>query len=157
MNISTNKKGMSLLEMTFAGAILMVVIISVIPLIDGMVGRFQMARDHYIATSLCQSRIERARMIPLGDLNLLEEPVNRPAYLNDMGEIEPGGRFKRTTLVTTNSPSAGLSTMNVTTYICICSRYGWRKAFHPIRSRSFSCRFTDEKEELNYIFTQYNK
>ena len=157
MNISTNKKGMSLLEMTFAGAILMVVIISVIPLIDGMVGRFQMARDHYIATSLCQSRIERARMIPIGDLKLLEEPVNRPAYLNDMGEIEPGGRFKRTTLVSTNSPSAGLSTMTVTTYICICSRYGWRKAFHPIRSRSFSCRFTDEKEELNYIFTQYNK
>jgi type II secretory pathway pseudopilin PulG len=157
MNISNKKKGMSLLEMTFAGAILMVVIISVIPLIDGMVGRFQMARDHYIATSLCQSRIERARMIPMEDLKLLEEPVNRPAYLNDMGNIEPGGRFKRTTLVYTNSPSAGLSTMNVTTYICICSRYGWRKAFHPIQSRSFSCRFTDEKEELNYIFTHYNK
>lgn len=157
MNNSTKKRGMSLLEMTFAGAILMVVIISVIPLIDGMVGRFQMARDHYIATSLCQSRIERARMISLGDLKLLEEPVNRPAYLNDMGDIEPGGRFKRTTLVSTNSPSAGLTTMNVTTYICICSRYGWRKAFHPIRSRSFSCRFTEEKEELNYIFTHYNK
>lgn len=150
-------KGMTLLEMMVSLCILMFVILSIFPLIDGMVGRFQMARDHYIATSLSQSRIERARMVPFGDLNLLVEPSNQPTYLNDLGEIEPGGRFKRTTIISTNSPSAGLTTMTVDTYICICSRYGWRKQFHPVRSRSFSCRFTDEKEELNYIFTQYNK
>jgi hypothetical protein len=135
----------------------MVVIMSVIPLIDGMVGRFQMARDHYVATSICQSRIERARMIPFSDLLLLSEPLNQPTYLNDFSAIEPGGRFRRTTLVSTNTPSAGLTTMTVSTYICLCSRHGWRKAFHPIRSRTFSCRFTDEKEELSYIFTHYNK
>lgn len=157
MKNSRLKRGMTLMEMMVSVTILMLVILSVFPLIDGMVGRFQMARDHYIATSLAQSRIERARMIPFSDLNLLVEPSNQPTYLNDLGEIEPGGRFRRTTLITTNSPSAGLTTMTVSTYICICSRYGWRKQFHPVRSRTFSCRFTDEKEELNYIFTHYNK
>lgn len=157
MNNLHPKKGMTLMEMMVSITVLMLVILCVFPLIDGMGGRFQMARDHYVATSLSQSRIERARMAPFGDLNLFVEPVNQPSYLNDLGETEQGGRFKRTTLISTNSPSAGLTTMTVSTYICICSRYGWRKQFHPIRSSAFTCCFTDEKEELNYIFTQYNK
>jgi hypothetical protein len=143
--------------MTFASAIFMIVIVSVIPLIDGMVGRFQMARDHYVATSIGQSRIERARMTPFSDLRLFIESTNNPSYLNDVGEVDPNGRFKRITMVATNVPANGLATMTVSTHICICSRYGWRKAYHPIRSRSFSCKFTDEKEELNYIFTSYNR
>jgi hypothetical protein len=157
MNNPETTKGMSLLEMTFACTIFMVVIISIIPLIDGMVGRFQMARDHYVASSICQARIERARMTPYSDLILFNEPINSPTYLDDFGEVKPDGRFRRITTVSTNSPSAGLTTMTVTTHICICSRFGWRKAFHPIRSRTFSCAFTDEKEEMSYIYTQYNK
>jgi type II secretory pathway pseudopilin PulG len=156
MKNARQQKGMTLLEMMVAGAIFMLVIASVFPLIDGMVGRFQMARDHYIATSICQSRIERARMIPYSDLGLFAEPMTRPTYLNDLGEIQPGGRFRRTTLVSTNTPSAGLATMKVTTHICLCSRNGWRKQYHPIRSRTFSCKFTDEREELSYVFTYYN-
>ena len=148
---------MSILEMTFASAIFMMVIVSVIPLIDGMVGRFQMARDHYVATSICQSRIERARMTPFNDLRLFTEATNNPSYLNDVGEVDPNGRFKRITTVSTNTPAAGLTTMTVATHICLCSRYGWRKNYHPIRSRSFSCKFTDEKEDLSYIFTSYNR
>lgn len=150
-------KGMTLIEITVAGAIFMLVILSVFPLIDGMVSRFQMARDHYVATSICQSRIERARMTPFSDLKLFEEPSNSPTYLDDFGEVKPGGRFRRMTTVSTNSPAAGLTTMTVTTHICICTRFGWRKMYHPVRTRTFSCRFTDEKEELSYIYTHYNK
>jgi len=156
MNTNPTTRGMSLLEMTFASAIFMVVIVSFIPLIDGMAGRFQMARDHYVATSTCQSRIERARMTPFSDLNLFIESNNNPSYLDDLGQIDPDGRFKRITTVSTNSPATGLTTMTVATHICICSRFGWRKTFHPIRSKSFSCKFTDEKEELSYVFTTYN-
>jgi type II secretory pathway pseudopilin PulG len=157
MKTNTTQRGMSLLEMTFASAIFMIVIVSVIPLIDGMVGRFQMARDHYVATSICQSRIERARMTPFSDLRLFIESTNNPSFLNDVGDKDPDGRFKRITMVATNSPAAGLSTMTVSTYICLCSRYGWRKSFHPIQSSSFKCKFTDEKEELSYIYTTYNQ
>jgi type II secretory pathway pseudopilin PulG len=157
MNTNNTQRGMSLIEMTFASAIFMIVIISVIPLIDGMVGRFQMARDHYVATSICQSRIERARMTPFSDLRLFIESTNNPSYLNDVGEVDPDGRFKRITMVATNTPATGLATMTVSTYICLCSRHGWRKAYHPIRSRSFTCKFTDEKEELSYIYTTYNQ
>jgi type II secretory pathway pseudopilin PulG len=157
MNTKNMQRGMSILEVTFASAIFMMVIVSVIPLIDGMVGRFQMARDHYVATSICQSRVERARMTPFSDLRLFIESTNNPSYLNDVGEVDPNGRFKRITTVTTNSPASGLATMTVETYICLCSRHGWRKAYHPIRSRSFSCKFTNEKEALSYIFTTYNQ
>jgi type II secretory pathway pseudopilin PulG len=157
MNTNNTQRGMSLIEVTFASAIFMIVIVSVIPLIDGMVGRFQMARDHYVATSICQSRIERARMTPFSDLSLFIESTNNPSYLNDVGDVDPDGRFKRITTVTTNSPATGLSTMTVSTYICLCSRHGWRKAFHPIRSKSFTCKFTDEKEDLSYIYTTYNQ
>lgn len=157
MKTARRKKGMTLLEVMVSFAILMVVIMSVFPLIDRMVGQFQTARDHYIATSLGQSRIERARMAPFSDLMLFSEPPNNPTYLNDLGAIDPGGRFRRITILSTNSPSAGLTTMTVTTHICLCSQYGWRKAFHPIRSTSFSCKFTDEREEMSYIFTYYNQ
>jgi type II secretory pathway pseudopilin PulG len=157
MKLSKNRKGMTMLEMMVAGAIFMMVIMSVFPLIDGMAGRFQMARDHYIATSICQSRIERARMTPYSDLTLFDEPLTRPTYLNDLGDIQTSGRFRRSTLVSTNTPSAGLTTMKVTVHICLCSRYGWRKQFHPIRSRTFTCKFTDEKEELSYVYTHYNQ
>jgi len=157
MNTNQKKRGMSILEMTFASAIFMMVIVSVFPLIDGVVGRFQMARDHYMATSICQSRIERARMVPFSDLSLFIESTNSPSYLNDVGETYPEGRFKRVTTVSTNSPAAGLTSMTVSTYICYCSRFGWRKTFHPISSSSFKCKFTDEKEELSYIFTTYNQ
>jgi type II secretory pathway pseudopilin PulG len=154
MKANNTQRGISLLEMTFASAIFMVVIVSVIPLIDGMVGRFQMARDHYVATSICQSRVERARMVPYSDLRLFAESQS---FLNDVGDNDPNGRFKRVTTVSTNSPAAGLTTMTVSTYICLCSRYGWRKSFHPIYSRSFTCKFTDEKEQLSYIYTTYNQ
>jgi type II secretory pathway pseudopilin PulG len=157
MNKQQTTRGMSLLEMTFASVIFMVIIVSIFPLIDGMLGRFQMARDHYIAASICQSRIERARMAPFSDLTLFNETTNNPSYLDDFGIVNPDGRFKRITIVSTNSPSNGLCTMTTATFICICSRSAWRKTFHPIHSSSFSCRFTEEKEEMSYIYTAYNQ
>jgi hypothetical protein len=156
MNTHHNTRGMSLLGVTFASVIFMVVIAAVFPLIDGMLERFQMARDHYVATSICQSRIERARMAPYSDITLFSESTDNPSYLDDLGIINPNGRFKRITTVSTNSPSPGLCTMKTATFICSCSRSGWRKTFHPIHSSSFSCKFTEEKEEMSYIYTAYN-
>lgn len=143
---------MTILELTIALGIFVIIMTSAFPLIDGMVSRLQMARDHYAATSLCQARIERARSIPYSNLNLMAEDGR---VLDDVGNLATGGRFRRTTTVATDVPSAGLTTMTVTVQPCICSRWGWRKTFHPISAGDYVCRFTEEHETLDYIFTDY--
>jgi len=145
--------GMTVLEMAIATAILALVMACAFPMIDGMMSRFQMARDHYVAATLCQGRIERARGVPYSDISLL---VESDMLVDDFGNASsPGGRFRRTTTVRKDSPAAGLTSMTVRADICICSRWGWRKVFHPIKSGTHVCRFTDEHEQMSYMFTEY--
>lgn len=149
------RTGMTLLELLVALAVFVVMMTAAFPLVDQMMARFQMARDHYVAASICQARIERARAAPYGDLELMVEAASR---VDDFGNAsEPDGRFARTTAVTEGSPVAGMTTMRIQTQICICSRWGWRKHLHPLRSGKYVCRFTDEQEEMSFYFTEYKK
>lgn len=148
----TAQRGMTVLEMTVALALLAIIMTAAMPMVDAMISRFQMARDHYVASTLCQGKIERARGVPYFDLALMAEDG---ALMDDFGNITPGGRFRRTTVVEPNEPEAGLTTMTVRTQICICSRWGWRKVFHPLTSGKFVCRFTDEGEQMSFMFTEY--
>ncbi|MDD3545858.1 MAG: type II secretion system protein, partial [Kiritimatiellae bacterium] len=68
MRQTMRNSGMTVLEMTIATGILALVFSAAFPLVDAMVSRFQMARDHYVAASLCQGRIERARGVPYSDI-----------------------------------------------------------------------------------------
>jgi prepilin-type N-terminal cleavage/methylation domain-containing protein len=153
--MKTNRvHGMTLLELLIAMALLSLIMSAALPLANQMMSRFQMARDHYVAATLCQARIERARAVPYSDLRLLAETGS---LVDDFGNLsDPNGRFKRTTTVVTNTP-AGMTTMSMRTQICICSRWGWRKCMHPIKEGSQTCRFTDECEEMTFLFTEYNK
>jgi prepilin-type N-terminal cleavage/methylation domain-containing protein len=152
---SFRRTGMTLLELLVALGIFAVIMTAAFPLVDQMMARFQMARDHYVAASICQARIERARAAPYSDLSLMVEGGQR---VDDYGNVsEPDGRFRRTTALTVDSPVAGMTTMTVRTDICICSRWGWRKHLHPLRSDKWVCRFTDEHEEMIFLFTEYKK
>jgi type II secretory pathway pseudopilin PulG len=147
--------GLSLVELTVAMGLLAVVFTAAFPFLDQVMARFQMSRDHYVAASLCQARIERARGVPFSDLRLLTESQS---VVDDFGNLSgPEGRFRRTTTVTTNSPVAGMTMMSLRTDICICTRWGWRKYMHPIKQGNLTCRFTDEHEEMAFLFTEYNK
>lgn len=149
------KSGMTMLELAIAMGLLVIIMTAAFPLVDAMVSRFQMARDHYVAASLCQGRIERARAVPYSDLGLLAES---DMLVDDFGNpASPNGRFRRTTTVTRDSPSEGLTTMSVRVDICICSRRGWRKVFHPIKTGTQICRFTEEHEQMSFMFTEYLK
>ena len=152
MMARNTQQGMTVLEMTVAMGLLAVVMTAAIPMVDAMVSRFQMARDHYVAATLCQGRIERARGVLYADLALMAEDG---VLLDDFGNVSPSGRFRRTTEVEPNEPGAGLTTMTVRTQICICSRWGWRKVFHTVTSGKLLCRFTDEAEQLSFVFTEY--
>ncbi len=151
----SRRTGMTLLELLVAMGIFAVIMAAAFPLVDQMMSRFQMARDHYVAASICQGRIEHARTSPYSDLRLLEEVGS---CVDDFGNVsEPGGRFRRATEVAVDSPVAGMTTLTVKTYICICSRWGWRKCMHPMTVGKWICRFTDEHEEMSFYFTEYNK
>lgn len=149
-----HKRGMTILELTIATGILALVFSAAFPLVDAMVSRFQMARDHYVAASLCQGRIERTRGVPYSDIALMAE---NGLTIDDFGNAHPDGRFRRTTVVRVDTPEAGLTTMMVRTQICICSRWGWRKVFHPIRTGTRICKFTAECEQMSFVFTDYTQ
>lgn len=147
------QSGMTVLELMIAMALLVTIMSAALPLVDQMMSRFQMARDHYVAATICQSRLERARSVPYSDLELMAEPgtvvddFGAPALLK--------GRFRRTTTILRDSPSAGLTTMTVRTEICICSRWGWRKVFHPLKSGAYICHFAGDHEQMKFYFTEY--
>lgn len=152
---ATGKSGMTMLELLIAMALFAIIMTAAFPLVDQMLARFQMARDHYVAASLCQGRIERARAVPYVDLRMMAEEGVRT---DDYGNLsEPDGRFRRTTTITVDSPVAGMTTMRVQAHICICSRWGWRKCMHPMRTGKWLCRFTDEQEAMSFYFTDYKK
>ena len=151
----TRTRGITLLEMLIALSVFAVVMAATLPLANQFMARFQMARDHYVAASICQARIEHARRAPYGDLWLLAE---KDALVDDYGNpANPGGRFRRTTRVVADSPVAGMTQMTVSAQICICSRWGWRRHLHPLKSGTHICRFTDEKEEMTFLFTEYKR
>lgn len=152
---ASRRSGLTLLELLVAMSVFAVIMTAAFPLVDQMMARFQMARDHYVAASICQGRIELARTIPYSDIRLMEETGSR---VDDFGNIaEPNGRFQRATAVVVDAPVEGMTTMTVTTKICICSRWGWRKCLHPIPSGKWSCHFTDECETMRFYFTEYKK
>lgn len=149
------QKGVTLLELLIAMGVFAVVMTSAFPLVDQIVSRFQMARDHYVAATICQARIERVRAVPYSDLHLFEEAS---ALVDDYGNLSsPNGRFQRSTSVVTNSPAGGLTMMTVKTKICVCSHWGWRCRLHPLNEGKYVCCFTDECEEMKFIFTEYKK
>ncbi|HPC48677.1 MAG TPA: type II secretion system protein [Kiritimatiellia bacterium] len=149
----TDQSGMTVVELMVAMGLLVIILTAVFPLVDQMISRFQMARDHYVAASLSQGRIERARGVPYSDLHLYRELGTR---VDDFGNAaDPAGRFLRKTEVTVNSPTTNMTHMTVTTYPCTCSRWGWRKVFHPIKTGKFICRFDElDFERMDYLFTE---
>jgi len=152
---ANSRTAMTMMELLVAMAVLGVIMTAAFPLVDQMMTRFQMSRDHYVAASLCQARIERARGIPYVDLPLLAESNS---LVDDFGNLAgTAGRFRRTTTVTPNAPVTGMTTLAMRADICICTRRGWRKHLHPITEGTQRCQFTDEHEEMKFLFTEFNK
>jgi len=150
----TSRKGFTVLEMMVATTLLAMVMACVFPLVNQMMGRIQMARDHHVAASISQARIERARSVAYKDLILFQE---KGTLVDDYGNLITDGRFERTTEVVPDSPIEGMTQMTVSTRICICSRWGWLKQMHPIKTGDRICHFTEEHEEMNFLFTEYKK
>ena len=147
----TGRDGIGIVEIMFAMALLLTVMTAALLFLDQIMSRFQTARDHYVAITVCQGRIERARAIPYSDLPLMAEDKQ---LVDDFGNPAPDGRFRRTTTVDVDTPSEGMTTMLVKTEICVCSRWGWRKRYHPLNRGPYVCRFEEEnREQAQFMFT----
>ncbi|MDA3923564.1 MAG: hypothetical protein PF904_02560 [Kiritimatiellae bacterium] len=148
------RDGMTILELVIASMLLGLMLTCAFPLIDSMMGRIQVARDHYIATTLCQARIERARQMEYDDIILMAE---KDFLVDEYGNRAVNGRYKRTTIITPEKPEEGMTEMIVEVKMCICSRWGWRRKLHPLTEGKYICRFGDVPQTMTFLFTEYDE
>jgi prepilin-type N-terminal cleavage/methylation domain-containing protein len=123
------RHGMTLTEVVIATFLILLVMTSAYALI------IRSARRHYVAISLAKNRLERARNFLYNDLKLMAETN---MTVNDNGNPDPDGRFRRTTDVNTNyAPGLTEVTVNV-----------------MIRNPHTGL-FTPDHETIQTLFTEY--
>ena len=124
--------------MVFAVALLALTLVGAYLMITQNSRLLLSARDHYVATTLCLARIERARNVEYTLLPLLAEGA--PGIrVNQDGAPDANGNFRRQTLVTTDSPDTGATTIDVVVSI--------------INRRSGT--FGTEQETMSCVYTSY--
>lgn len=99
MNRRNQQRGMTLVEVVLALALLSLVMAGSYLLVSRAAATSRAARDHYVAAVIAKDRLERARNFAYDDLHLLAEDH---VIVNDTGLPDPEGHFRRTTLVDTN-------------------------------------------------------
>lgn len=132
--------GLTLVEAMISISISAMVFAGAYPLLISTTRKLYQARDHYAATTICLAQIERARDIPYDQLGAALGRDNQ-VRVNELGAIDPQGRFRRTTSVRVNEPDQGLTSVIVTT---------------DILDRK-SGQFKTERETMSYLFTAYLK
>jgi prepilin-type N-terminal cleavage/methylation domain-containing protein len=129
------RRGMTLVEVVVATFLILMVMAGSYLLIIQSSELSRTARRHYIAISLAKNRLERARNFLYNDLKLMAET---DLTVNDNGNPDPDGRFRRTTTVDTNY-SAGLTEVIVVVKI----------------RNPHTGLFTPDNETIRTLFTEY--
>jgi type II secretory pathway pseudopilin PulG len=106
------RSGFTLVETVIACAIVIMVLAGSYLILDASMNLLRTVRDAYAASTITNARLERARLIPVTDLAQLAESET---LVDDYGLPTTGGRFRRTTVVSTNQPSFGCTQVVVTT------------------------------------------
>ncbi len=130
--------GISVIEVLFAVSLLAISLTGAYLMISQSSRLLLAARDHYVATTLCLARIERARNVDYSLLPLLAESAPGTRVDQD-GVPDENGNFRRVTMVSTNSPSSGTTSIDVTV---------------KIRDR-FQGTFDTSHETMSCIYTDY--
>jgi len=134
------RRGFTITEAMVAILLTVLILSAAIPLLSSTMRKLYLARDHYVATTLCLAQLERLRDVPYDQLVIVlggEENVR----INAQGALDQEGRFRRTTRAQRDSPDPGLTLVTVTVEI-MDRRTG---------------RFEGEQETMSYLFTEYLK
>ncbi len=131
---------MTLTEVVISTFLILLVMTSAYALIIRSSELSRSARRHYIAISLAKNRLERARNFLYNDLKLMAET---DLTVNDNGNPDPEGRFRRTTTVNTNYVSGTPPTTNTEVIVVV-----------KIRNPHTGL-FTPDNETIQTVFTEY--
>lgn len=132
---AVKRQGFTLVEAVISAAILVIVIAgsySVLTLSSKMI---RSSRDHYIAINISRARMERVRNFRYNQLSTLAETN---ALIDDKGNPDTSGYYRRSTLIQTNY-APGLTKVEVRTDI------------RDLRTLTFS----GENESVACLFTEY--
>ena len=106
------KKGMTLVEVIVACTIFMIFCAGFYAVLISSLRTHKMAGDHFRATIIARSRIQRALSFDYGSLHLMAE--NKVA-IDEEGNPLQSGRYRRSTTVNTNL-APNLAQMDVEVY-----------------------------------------
>ena len=129
------RRGMTLAEVVVATFLILLVMGSAYALIVRSSEMSRSARRHYIAISLAKNRLERARNFLYNDLKLMAET---DLTVNDNGNPDPEGRFRRTTTV---NPAFATNLTEVIVTVKIRNPH--------------TGLFTPDNETIRTLFTEY--
>lgn len=132
---------MTITEVVVATFLILGVLTSSYLLINKSSELSRSARRHYIAISLAKNRLERARNFHYDDLKLMAET---DLTVDDNGNPDPKGWFRRTTSVDTNYAAAhGMSSALTEVIVTV-----------KIRNPHTGL-FTPDNETIRTLFTEY--
>ena len=135
------RRGMTITEVVVATFLILGVLTSSYLLINKSSELSRSARRHYIAISLAKNRLERARNFHYDDLKLMAET---DLTVDDNGNPDPKGWFRRTTSVDTNYAAAhGMSSALTEVIVTV-----------KIRNPHTGL-FTPDNETIRTLFTEY--
>lgn len=99
-------EGMTLLEVIMALLLLVVGAAGVCSLAASTTRSSGMARLHYQAANIAANRLENARVIvEVQGINGLTNVVEAGTVMDYKGQADPGGKFKRITVVSNSTPT----------------------------------------------------
>lgn len=130
------RSGTTLIEVVIALGLLALALGSGYGLVAQSAEMMRRARDHYVATTICLGRIERARSV---DYTLLPLMAEAGLTVNKDGAADSSGTYRRQTTITPDAPTPGVTRVSVTTWI---------------RNRRTG-HFGPEQESMSCIFTTY--
>ena len=135
------RRGMTITEVVVATFLILGVMTSSYLLIIKSSELSRSARRHYIAISLAKNRLERARNFLYDDLKLMAET---DLTVDDNGNPDPKGWFRRTTSVDTNYAAAhGMASALTEVIVTV-----------KIRNPHTGL-FTPDNESIRTLFTEY--
>jgi len=132
------RRGISIVEMVVAVAIVVVFLAVAYPVITRSHFLVRRGRDHYLAVAIGLASIEMARK---QDYPLLPRLAESQRLVNDQGNYDGAGRFRRTITVRPDTPVRGVTEVVVDI---------------DIRDRR-SGQFLGETEHVALLYTTYLK
>jgi type II secretory pathway pseudopilin PulG len=135
---TVGRSGISVIEAVIAVMIVAMMLAAAYPAVTQAQYTVRRGRDHYLATALCLATIEQARK---QEFTLLPRMAESQRLINEQGNYDGAGNFRRTIIVRPATPVEGLTEVSVDV---------------EIRDRRTGL-FRGETEHMASLFTTYLK